>query len=178
MSHEPPAGGPPDWYTPPEVFARLGLEFDLDPCAPPWPRAHWIPAKRRIELPVDGFQEPWEGLVWLNPPYATETGKWVGKLADHPGGGIALVYNRCDTPWWQNCAQRATVWCFTDGRINFIDGNDPDRPRNRRDSRSGTGSCLLGFGELADEALRRSGLGVCSTPVASQARACRDLVLL
>ncbi|MFC5358020.1 hypothetical protein [Azospirillum himalayense] len=29
--HEPCIGQSDDWYTPPEIFAALGLTFDLDP---------------------------------------------------------------------------------------------------------------------------------------------------
>ena len=41
--HEPSKGGSDDWYTPPEIFAALGLMFDLDP-ASPGPE-HWVPAR-------------------------------------------------------------------------------------------------------------------------------------
>jgi hypothetical protein len=50
---------PVDWYTPPEIFTALGLEFDLDPCAPPRPAASWIPANVRYSLPQDGLALPW-----------------------------------------------------------------------------------------------------------------------
>lgn len=82
FTHEPPAGGSPDWYTPPWLFARLALRFDLDPCSPALPVAPWIPAAARYSLPQDGLRLPWVGRVWLNPPYAAETGAWVGKLAE------------------------------------------------------------------------------------------------
>jgi DNA (cytosine-5)-methyltransferase 1 len=124
--HEPPAGGSPEWYTPPEVFGALGIEFDLDPCAPPLPRAHWIPARRRISLPDDGMQAPWSGRVWLNPPYAVETARWVSRLAEH-GDGISLTFTRTDTPWWQRALGMADAVCFVAGRVEFIPG-DPRVP--------------------------------------------------
>ncbi len=86
LHHEPPSGGSCEWYTPPWVFAALGLTFDLDPCAPALPLAEWIPARRRYSLPDDGLALPWEGRVWLNPPYAQHTARWVGKLAEHGRG--------------------------------------------------------------------------------------------
>ena len=55
-----------DWYTPPWVFQRLGLDFDLDPCQPP-DGIEWIPAKRRYSIHDDGLTSPWAGRVWLNP---------------------------------------------------------------------------------------------------------------
>lgn len=155
FTHEAP--GTPEWYTPPEVFAALGLRFDLDPCAPPLPVAAWIPATRRISLPADGLAEPWDGRVWLNPPYATQTGRWVGKLAEH-GHGISLTFTRTDTPWWQAAVDRASLVCFIAGRVEFVPGD----PAFRRRSRSGAPSCLIAFGDDCAEAIRRSGLGVCA----------------
>lgn len=163
MSHEPPAGGPPDWYTPPEVFQALGLRFDLDPCAPPPPQAAWIPAEARYCLPVDGLARPWFGRVWLNPPYATQTARWIGKLADH-GDGIALTFVRSDTPWWQAAAARASAVCFISGRVNFIDGTGARRQR----SRAGAPSCLLAFGIECGQAVIGSGLGACGVFVAPE----------
>jgi hypothetical protein len=32
--HENSIGESDDWHTPPEIFTKLGLRFDLDPCAP------------------------------------------------------------------------------------------------------------------------------------------------
>lgn len=134
FTHEPPGGGIPDWYTPPSLFTTLGLDFDLDPCAPAWPAAAWIPATRRYSLPVDGLSQPWEGRVWLNPPYAGETARWVGRLAEH-GDGISLTFTRTDTPWWQAAVDRATLVCFIAGRVEFVPGD----PTFRRRSRSGRG---------------------------------------
>jgi hypothetical protein len=170
MSHEPGAGGTPEWYTPPELFAALGLEFDLDPCAPPLPAASWIPARTRFSLSgetvlsgprqqivQDGLAAPWRGRVWLNPPYATRTAAWIGRLVQH-GDGIATTFVRTDTLWWQWAAAAADAVCFVYGRVEFVPGD----LRFRRRSRSGAASCLLAFGEECAAALRRSGLGVCA----------------
>lgn len=156
MSHEPGAGGSPEWYTPPEIFRALGLTFDLDPCAPPLPEASWIPARERYTQPQDGMALPWNGSVWLNPPYATQTARWVGRLADH-GDGIALTFTRTDTPWWQAAVDRADIVCFPIGRVEFIPGGVP---RHRR-CRSGAPSCLIAFGDRCADALLSSGLGAC-----------------
>jgi hypothetical protein len=48
--HHAAVGASDEWYTPPAVFAALGLTFDLDPCAPPLPTADWIPTARRYSL--------------------------------------------------------------------------------------------------------------------------------
>jgi hypothetical protein len=43
-----------DWYTPPWVFGRLGLRFDLDPCQPSG-GIPWIPADTYYDLAIDGL---------------------------------------------------------------------------------------------------------------------------
>src|SRR2546423_1714623 len=80
-----------EWYTPPWLFGALGLTFDLDPCSPV--EGPVTPAKRHLTRLDDGLVAPWEGRVWLNPPYGAELPKWIGRLADH-GDGVALVLSR------------------------------------------------------------------------------------
>lgn len=159
FTHEPPVGGSPEWYTPPDIFRALGLEFDLDPCAPRLPAASWIPARKRYSLPVDGLTEPWFGRVWLNPPYADQTQRWVGRLVDH-GDGVALTFARVDTPWWQAAASAASLVCMIAGRLEYIPGD----PSFRRRSRSGAPSSLLAFGSECADALAESRLGMCFVP--------------
>lgn len=150
-----------EWYTPPEVFEALGLGFDLDPCAPKPPAAEWIPARERYSLPEEnGLALPWRGRVWLNPPYGDGARHWVGRLADH-GDGIALIFVRSDTGWWQSAAARADAVLFVRGRMNFRAG-DP-RVQQHRSGVSPAPSCMLAYGEDCAKALRRSGLGLVTT---------------
>lgn len=152
-----------EWYTPPEVFTALGIGFDLDPCAPPLPAADWIPVHTRYSLPdQNGLELPWSRpgkptRVWLNPPYGDGARHWVGRLAEH-GDGIALIFVRSDTGWWQSCAARADAVLFVRGRMNFRAG-DP-RVQQHRSGVSPAPSCMLAYGRDCAEALRRSGLGL------------------
>lgn len=162
FTHEPAGGGSFEWYTPPELFSAIGLEFDLDPCAPPLPKAAWLP-HNRISLPADGLQTPWSGRVWLNPPYARESGRWVAKLAEH-GDGVALVFARTDTVWWQSAIAHAAAVCFIAGRVNFVPSDPAFRSANgarHGSSNAGAPSCLLAYGEECAAAVRRCGLGIC-----------------
>ena len=89
MGHTSPNYSPNDSiYTPPEVFERLGLVFDLDVCSPKG-GLPWIPAKDHYHLELDGLAQPWEGLVWCNPPYSKPR-PWIEKFIDH-GNGVMLT---------------------------------------------------------------------------------------
>lgn len=76
------------WLTPPQWIKALG-PFDLDPCCPPvmpWPTA----AKMLTEA-QDGLATPWEGRVWLNPPFGQQAALWLAKMAQH-GNGIVTTH--------------------------------------------------------------------------------------
>lgn len=154
FSHESTAATiPVEWYTPPHIFQQLGIIFDLDPCAAP---VHdHVPARHKYVLPTNGLIEPWNGTVWLNPPYGKHTGTWVRKLADH-GDGIALVFARPDTAWFQEALLSADIVCFVEKRIKFVNGQT-----GKSDGTPGAGSALLGWGTVAYKAILNSELGVC-----------------
>lgn len=73
-------------YTPSWLFDALGLEFDLDPAHPPHPTA--VPTKRWFTRDDDGLAQPWDGLVWLNPPFSKTT-PWADRFIAH-GNGVFL----------------------------------------------------------------------------------------
>lgn len=77
-----------EYYTPKWVFDAIGLEFDIDVCAPETGPLH-TPARRWYSAADDGLEQPWEGRVWMNPPYSRVT-PWITKWLAH-GNGIALV---------------------------------------------------------------------------------------
>jgi hypothetical protein len=77
-----------DYYTPAWVFERMGIEFDLDVCAPPG-GIPWIPARRYFTQEDDGLARPWEGRVWMNPPFSNSA-PWVRRFIAH-GHGVCLV---------------------------------------------------------------------------------------
>lgn len=125
------------WLTPPEITAALG-PFDLDPCGfPGWPTANEL-----VCLPNDGLAIPWEGRVWLNPPYGREkVWTWLERLVDH-GQGTALIFARTDVEGF-----RRTVWrhasglLFLHGRLNFCNTSGIRSRRN-----PGAPSVLVAYG--------------------------------
>lgn len=135
------------WLTPPCIIKALG-EFDLDPCAPadrPWPTA-----RLHYSLPVDdGLSLPWFGRVWLNPPYGTQTGKWLSRLADH-GDGIAIVFARTETrDWIKYIWNNADGILFLHGRLHFHHANG-----KRAAANAGAPSALIAYGKNNVNALR------------------------
>src|SRR4051794_34900635 len=70
--HEPCIGQSDHWYTPRTIFDALGLTFDLDPCSPG--PGHWVPARRIYTQADDGLHQPWDGLVFMNPPFGGRNG--------------------------------------------------------------------------------------------------------
>ncbi len=114
------------WLTPRWILDPLG-PFDLDPCACPLPRP-WETAARSYALPEeDGLKKPWNGRVWLNPPYGNKAGAFVGRLAEH-GDGIALIFARTETEFWQEqIFPRADAVMFLRGRVKFCDSTGIER---------------------------------------------------
>tara|TARA_R110002153_G_scaffold238623_1_gene392989 strand:- start:142 stop:657 length:516 start_codon:yes stop_codon:yes gene_type:complete len=140
-----------DWWTPPVVFEKLGIEFDID-VASPIGGVDWIPAKKYFTEQDNGLTQDWEGTVWMNPPYGRFTGSWLDKFIEHKNG-IALVFSRTDTLWFHNYALKADGLLFTKGRLAFIN------PKRNDTTTSASGSLFIACGEKSVNALEQSGLG-------------------
>ena len=86
-----------DYYTPRWIFDAAGLMFDMDVAAPIDPDRRTCPSRRYLTPVEDGLSHPWQGLVWMNPPYSGP-GRWVERFAVH-GCGLALLPAARDTRW-------------------------------------------------------------------------------
>jgi len=147
-----------DWYTPPWVFERLGLLFSLDPCQPEG-GVPWIPTCQYYTEKDDGLIQPWDGLVWCNPPYGKHTIKWLKKMHEHRNG-VALIFARTDTAWFHDYVAKADAILFLKGRIAFVDGLGATGG-----SGAGAGSMLVAWGDVAVSALvEMSDLGLVIYP--------------
>jgi hypothetical protein len=151
--HEPSIGQSDDWYTPPEIFEALRLTFDLDPCSPG--PDHWVPARRVFTRIDDGLAQPWSGLVFMNPPFGGRNGHvpWLRRFLDH-GNGIAIVRAYTSSDWFHRYAVHAETMLFPKGKTKFV------RPDGSIGRAPGHGVVLLGLGDVANDALRKSGLGL------------------
>lgn len=144
-------GGHDEWLTPPGIVKALG-EFDLDPCAPEV--RPWDLAGKHYSKADDGLSQPWEGRVWLNPPFGREAVKWLRKMVEH-GNGVALVPARTETAMFYECVwDVADAVLFMQGRPHFhyVDGR-------RAAANSGAPICLVAYGFNNERALRKAGLG-------------------
>ena len=75
-------------YTPKWMFDRMGTRFDLDVAAPRGGAAN-VPASKYYTKEDNGLTQPWEGFVFMNPPYS-KAKPWVEKFINH-ANGIALL---------------------------------------------------------------------------------------
>lgn len=141
-----------DWYTPEWVFDEMGLEFDLDPCAPKG-GVPWIPAARHYSLPDDGLALPWKGRIWCNPPYGKHTGAWLAKMNEHRNG-VSLVFARTDTAWFHESVVFSDAILFLRRRIAFVDGLGKTGGGG-----AGAGSMLIAWGDECADALWRMSKG-------------------
>lgn len=153
FTHESTYNESIEWYTPPELFDALGVQFDLDPCSPGAGKS-FVPAKRHLTVEDDGLASPWgpEEFVFMNPPYGSQTAAWMDKLSAH-GNGIALVFARTDVRWFQSLFEgdhpTLTGVLFIGGRLRFYKGNTSEQGGT-----PGAGSMLLAFGHEASRVLR------------------------
>jgi len=108
-----------DYYTPPFIFEALGVEFDLDVSSPP-EGVPWLPAKRFYTIIDDGLVSPWEGRVWMNPPYSSPR-KWIEKFIEH-GDGICLVPTS-KANWFKQAWDQADGVMCMDPALKFVRGN-------------------------------------------------------
>jgi hypothetical protein len=147
---------PPEliWGSPREEFTGLG-PFDLDPCTPkegmPWPTA-----KLMLTEEEDGLTTPWneKSFFYMNPPFGKGQESWMQKASSHPGGGIALVFARTETRWFQRHVFKhpcVSAIVFQQGRLAFhrVDGTLGKAPP--------CGAVWIGYGP---EAARRLKLAV------------------
>ena len=151
--HEPCVGKSDDWYTPPFIFEALGLTFDLDPCSPG--PDHWVPARKIYTKDDDGLSKPWDGLVFMNPPFGKREGhvRWLTKFFDH-ANGIGIVRAYTSSGWWHKHMPRADALLFPHGKTKFI------RPDGSIGTSPGHGVVLIGMGEVACNAMIKSKLGM------------------
>lgn len=173
---EQPKGKKPpsnEWYLPAEyaqaVRDVLGT-IDLDPASCELAN-ETIQAARFYTIETDGFDKPWPGRVYLNPPYNDGgSARWSARLIEQYKAGIteeAILLINASTerswfkPFWSH------LICFTDHRIAFYEPNG-----ERSQPRYGNAFVYLGPNpERFREVFEQFGAVVGSEPPAKPAQA-------
>lgn len=108
-----------NWSTPQYKFDELNdiYKFTLDPCASD--DNHKCDKYYTIE--DDGLSKDWSNdIVFMNPPYGREIGKWMDKASNSNTTVVCLVPARTDTRWWHTFVKGvADKVVFIQGRLKF-----------------------------------------------------------
>lgn len=118
-----------EWYTP-RPFLDAAHEvmggIDLDPASNPLANKT-VRATRYFTIHDDGFTQPWQGRVWMNPPYGTHEGesnqaRWSRRLIEaYRAGDVSeaiMLVNAVTGNGWFSPLKEFPI-CFPDGRIRF-----------------------------------------------------------
>ncbi|MET3700162.1 phage N-6-adenine-methyltransferase [Bacillus oleivorans] len=112
------------WETPQDFFNKLNEEFhfDIDVCA----NDENAKCENYFTKEIDGLQQDWEGVCWMNPPYGREIGKWVQKAYESSLNGatvVCLLPARTDTKWWHDYCMKGEIRLVR-GRLKFGRSNN------------------------------------------------------
>jgi site-specific DNA-methyltransferase (adenine-specific) len=114
----------PEWATPQWLFDVLDsvYHFTLDPCS----THENAKCRKHYVREDDGLSRSWAGeIVFMNPPYGREIGKWVGKCFTESflsECNVALLPARTDTRWFHDYVYGRAKIYFVRGRLKFGDG--------------------------------------------------------
>ena len=109
-----------DWATPQWLFDALNKEFlfTLDPCSSHGNakcQKHFTPAE-------NGLAQDWnDDIVFMNPPYGRQIGRWLAKAYSSARAGatvVCLIPARTDTKWWHRFAMKGEIRLIV-GRLKF-----------------------------------------------------------
>jgi len=107
------------WSTPQDFFDKLNQEFNftLDPCATDDNHK----CKKYFTTKDNGLSQSWDNeIVFMNPPYGREIGKWVAKASKVVGGVVVcLLPSRTDTRWFHDYIYGRAEIRFIRGRLKF-----------------------------------------------------------
>jgi phage N-6-adenine-methyltransferase len=116
-----------EWTTPASFYAKLNAEFDFDLDAAA--TAENTKCLRYLDIQTDALKVNWAehgSIIFCNPPYGREIGKWFAKAREAQAAGalvVMLAPARTDTRWWHEHVQGiASEVRFVKGRLKFGDG--------------------------------------------------------
>ena len=115
-----------EWETPQWLFDQLNSEFHftLDPCA----TTENHKCSKYLTIYDDGLKQNWGGeVVFMNPPYGGNTGKWLRKAWHESLTGatvVCLIVSSTDRSYWHDYIfPYASEVRWLRGRITFGEAN-------------------------------------------------------
>ena len=116
-----------EWETPQDLFDELDAEFHftLDPCA----TKDNAKCEKFYTKEDDGLFKKWSGgIVFMNPPYGREIGKWIKKaykMSKYKNvTTVGLIPDRTDTLYWHAYIHGFAEIRFIKGRLKFSDSKN------------------------------------------------------
>ena len=111
------------------VIACMGA-IDLDPCSNSREIPN-VPAARHYSVEDNGLVQPWEGRIFLNPPFGPGVEVWFSKLYQERSAGrtteaIVLWKSATETAAWKTLTALSCRVCFPSARIRFIGPSGDD----------------------------------------------------
>lgn len=113
-----------EWSTPQDLFDELNGEFNftLDPCS----THENAKCEHHFTIEDDGLKQPWNGSVFVNPPYGREIKKWVEKASIESKKCdvvVMLIPARTDTTYFHDFIYKKpnVEIRFIRGRVKFGD---------------------------------------------------------
>lgn len=107
-----------EWATPQELFDNLDAKyhFTLDPCATEQNHK----CDTYFTKKQNGLAQNWGGyIVFCNPPYGRQIGKWVEKASKEKCKTVMLLPARTDTKWFHEYIYKKAEIHFLKGRLKF-----------------------------------------------------------
>lgn len=120
--------GENEWYTPSayiEAARHIMGGIDIDPASSSTAN-ETVRADTFFTIDDDGLSKPWNGRVWMNPPYSQpEIRLFSSKLVEQVENGncaefMTLTNNATETAWFQELLSIASHGCLLKGRIKFL----------------------------------------------------------
>ena len=99
-------------------------DIDLDPASTD-DANRVIKAAQIFTTDDNGLVQPWDGRVWMNPPYAQPLiSQFCSKLVASVEAGtvssaIVLANNATETEWFHALGRVASAFCFPSGLVRF-----------------------------------------------------------
>lgn len=113
------------WATPQSFFDRLNkiFKFETDVCA----TKENAKCDKYYTKEINGLEQSWGGVCWMNPPYGREISPWIEKAyrsaKENGATVVCLIPARVDTRWWHDYCAKGEVY-FVKGRLKFGSAKD------------------------------------------------------